>query len=582
MNTELNLHTELAEDIPLLLAQLEKLRVGSLLDECFPTHGRWQGLSLGQVTSGWLSYILSEGDHRLSHVQPWAGSRLGVLSACLGEEVRELDFSDDRLALVLDALSDDGRWEGFEQALTGHTLRVYDLSSNRTVRLDTTTAKSYVSVDEGGLFQFGHSKDHRPDLPQVKISLSTLDPLGLPLTTTAVSGERADDPLYVPEMKRVQQVLGGTGLSFIGDSKMGALSTRAQMQASGQYYLCPLSAVQMPEAMLEGLLEPVWKGEQALTRVEVPTEAAEPTLELIAEGFEVRQTLNATVEGEEVNWSERRLVIRSLKFAASQTQGLDERLSKAQAEIASFNEHGQGKKRWREEAPLREAVETVIKRHRVSGLLSVSYHTTVEQRQVRGYGSRAARVEHNTTVSVTSTIDPEALERTRRRLGWRVYASNHPVEQLGLAQAVNAYRSAYRIERGFGRFKGKVLSLTPIYLDSDARVTGLIRLLSIGLRVLTLLEFQVRQQLQQTQQSLAGLYPGNPKRATAQPTAEMMLRAFRGLILTQLTLHGQPQVHLTPLNPVQERILDLLGLRPKLYSDPGRQFAEQGLCLSEP
>jgi transposase len=43
-----------------------------------------------------------------------------------------------------------------------------------------------------------------PDLPQVKISLSALDPLGLPLTTTVVSGECADDPLYVPEIKRVR------------------------------------------------------------------------------------------------------------------------------------------------------------------------------------------------------------------------------------------------------------------------------------------------------------------------------------------------------------------------------------------
>jgi len=32
------------------------------------------------------------------------------------------------------------------------------------------------------MFQLGHRKDHRPDLPQVKISMAVLDPLGLPLT----------------------------------------------------------------------------------------------------------------------------------------------------------------------------------------------------------------------------------------------------------------------------------------------------------------------------------------------------------------------------------------------------------------
>ena len=49
-------------------------------------------------------------------------------------------------------------------------------------------------------------------------------------------------------------------------------------------------------------------------------------------------------------------------------------------------------------------------------------------------------------------------------------------------------------------------------LDSEARITGLIRLLTIGLRVLTLLEFGARRQLHDEGQQLAGLYAGNPTR----------------------------------------------------------------------
>ena len=37
------------DDIPLLLAQLARLGVRSLLDEYFPAHGNWVGLSLGWV-----------------------------------------------------------------------------------------------------------------------------------------------------------------------------------------------------------------------------------------------------------------------------------------------------------------------------------------------------------------------------------------------------------------------------------------------------------------------------------------------------------------------------------------------------
>jgi transposase len=114
-----------------------------------------------------------------------------------GQDVERLDFTDDRLDIVLRRLSDDARWAQFESGLNQHTVRVYDLSTER-IHVDSTTASAYASVSEGGLFQFGHSKDYRPDLPQVKVMQTVLDPLGMPLATDVVSGERADDPLYVP------------------------------------------------------------------------------------------------------------------------------------------------------------------------------------------------------------------------------------------------------------------------------------------------------------------------------------------------------------------------------------------------
>lgn len=168
------------------------------------------------------------------------------------------------------------------------------------------------------------------------------------------------------------------------------------------------------------------------------------------------------------------------------------------------------------------------------------------------------------------------------KLGWRVYATNHPQETLSLQQAVLAYRSEYLIERGMGRLKNKPLSLTPMYLESEARVKGLIRLLVIGLRVLTLLEFVARRNLSQRGDKLAGIYPANPKRATAQPTAEMMLSTFKGLTLTKITQGGQMGMYLTPLSPVQERILELMGFSPDIYLQLSHHCLEPLLKMSEP
>jgi transposase len=580
MNENLSITHERVDDIPLLLAQLERMQVASLLDEHFPTQGNWQGLSLGTVASVWLTFILSEANHRLSHVEPWAASRLSTLGAGVGHPVRALDFSDDRLATVLDYLSDDPQWEAFEQALNTQTLRVYDLHPQR-VRIDSTTAKSYGGVSPEGLLQLGHSKDHRPDLPQVKINLSVLDPLGLPLTTTVVSGERADDPLYLPEIQRVQAIVKRRGLTYVGDCKMAALQTRATIAASGDYYLCPLSSTQLPAAELAELLAPVWRGEQPLRPIYRPADQTRPQRQHIAEGYEYGVELTAQVEGQSVPWTERRLVVRSLKLAAAQERAVRQRVATAQQEIATLTVRRQGKKRFTQAADLRAAAEQIVVTYRVAGLLILGVETHTLERLRRGYGARPAGVQVEPTLTIHAWVNETALATALRSLGWRVYATNQPARQLSLPQAVLAYRAEYLVEHGFGRLKGKPLALTPLYLDSDARVTGLIRLLTMGLRVLTLLEFGVRRQLYAQGQKLAGLYAGNPTRATARPTTELMLRAFEGLTLTRVSAGDGDHVHLTPLTPVQQRILELLDLPPTIYwrvaqhcSEPLRQMSE--------
>jgi transposase len=189
MSTKITAIHERVDDIPTIIAHLKKMRVAELLDNHFPTNGNWQGLSLGWTTVVWLAFILSEGDHRLSHVEPWVTAHRRTLSRCIGRKVKPRDLTDDRLATVLDYLCIAACWVAFERALHQSVLRVYDLQE-RAVRVDTTTAAAYVTPE--GMFQLGHSKDHRPDLPQVKIAMSVRDPLGLPLTTMVVAGHTAD------------------------------------------------------------------------------------------------------------------------------------------------------------------------------------------------------------------------------------------------------------------------------------------------------------------------------------------------------------------------------------------------------
>ena len=147
---ELTIETERVDDLPVLFAQLKKMQVAELLDQHFPTHGNWQGLSLGSVVEGWLSHILSQGNHKLNHVEPWAEDHLTILQSYLDEKARALDWSDDHLARVLDYLGNDEGWDTFETDLGKHLIRVYDLDT-KTIRLDSTASSSYAEANAGWL-----------------------------------------------------------------------------------------------------------------------------------------------------------------------------------------------------------------------------------------------------------------------------------------------------------------------------------------------------------------------------------------------------------------------------------------------
>lgn len=135
MPTEPIITNERVDDIPVLLTQIEQMGVKKLIDKHFPTHGNWPGQSLGSVAAIWLAHILSPADHRLNHVQAWAAKRLETLKTFCGEELRELDLTDDRLEALLRYLESDRHWQSFESELGGSLLQVYEIAPER-VRLD--------------------------------------------------------------------------------------------------------------------------------------------------------------------------------------------------------------------------------------------------------------------------------------------------------------------------------------------------------------------------------------------------------------------------------------------------------------
>ena len=113
-----------------------------------------------------------------------------------------------------------------------------------------------------------------------------------------------------------------------------------------------------------------------------------------------------------------------------------------------------------------------------------------------------------------------------------------------------------------------------MYLQFESRILGLVLLLSLALRLLTVLEGTVRKKLQERGETLKGLYAGQAGRKAKRPSAELLLKAFKGISLAIVEAAGQLTAHIPPLTALQKNLLAFWELPPDLYQRLTLHFPE--------
>jgi transposase len=560
----MEISSERIDDIPLIAALLKQMEVAKWIDQQLKQlHGNHQGLSYGQLSVLLLIYIISQSDHRLCAAETWVNTHRITLELVTGWSIGEKDVTDDRLARVVEQFGLQGEaCQEIEQKLGKHLIRAYELPTE-VVRLDTTSFTVHheqIESEADSLLRYGHSKDQRPDLRQYRQMLGTLDPTGIPLVSETLPGNGADDPLYWPAWQRMVKVIGHKLFVFLADCKAAAIATRAQIANQGGIYCFPLPLTgQNPALLKQWVLDPP----SASVDIRLPRqEDDEPA---VGKGFEVelgKVWLNPDTK-KQVTWHERYLVTYSNFLATAQIRGLNERIDKAQVSLDKLKQTP-----GEDLEILNTKVEGILKRHRVKEFLMV---TTTSQTYIQSTYIQKGRPTANsptqevTKIKLNLNIERQipAIEEAEQLAGWRLYVTNAPITRLSLNQAIVYYRDQWVVERGFHRFKRGQLPALPIYFQNQDRIVGLMFLLTLALRMFTLIEFVVRLALEDSKQKLAGLYDGNPNRATQRPSAEQLLKAFDNLTLYLLP---DTSIFVTKLSALHRQILSLLKLPDSIYS----------------
>jgi transposase len=558
------------DDVPVIIAWLLNMHIDKLIDKVLPEpHGNWQGLSYGQVVVIWLTFILSQADHRMCPVEEWVREREVVLQRCTGWDVTASDLTDDRLEIILDRLGDDQAryWEALDEEVGKHVIQAYHLPT-KVGRIDTTSfSVHHGETDPDGnkyqLLRFGKSKDHRPDLRQFVQALGTLDPAGAPLVSATLRGSQNDSPVYLPMWRRMAEIIGHTDFLLVGDSKLSSLKNRLQLHLEEGWYLSPLAMTgRWPNILRQWVLSPPIQVQEIYLAEQDQTQGP------AYRGFvmELGTLAKQPQTGAQVGWMEQVFVVCNIRTARRQVHKLQARLRRAERALDKLIQRPGS-----DADKLRKRAQAVLAKYKVQDYLQVTVreHITYEERW-QGPGrpgpNRSKQMVETHTLGLTVTCQMEAIKQAEALAGWRLYVTNVAPEAMSLKESIDYYRGEWQPERGFHRWKRGGLPALPIYLKYESRIRGLMALLSIGLRVLTLVEFVVRRELDQHQAKLAGLYEGNPKRATHRPTTERLFRAFKGIVLYRSQTAEQVYYQLAPLSDLQKHILDLMSLPVNLYS----------------
>lgn len=564
--------------LPLVLGVLRKLEIATLIDSMIPPHPD-QVVSAGRAVEALVLSIL-DGHHALYKVGRRLDERgmLPLLQPGLSPE----SLHDSRLGQTLDALYDANLHTVFS-AIALRALDIYRIGTP-WLHQDTTTISFYGAYDDGeGDHKgprptYGYSKDGRGDLKQVILSLGVSGDGGIPLRMGLHDGNRSDT-VDVPQAIEQSAALGLDGLhGLVADSKAYTPRTLGLCRETGMglVTLVPRTCAIRQEVESWGQQQPSlplllekagkrrsdaprrWYGRSVTRQVEVEDGQGQVTLAPMR--FVAVYSTQLAQRHAEAHTGQQLQEAKSLATHIAQVQSRQFACqADAEGAIAAYEGRSPGR-RGRPATPWRY--------HEVR--YAVESHRQRQKRTQRGRPRKGEEPQEETVYQLKVTT--QALAAPVATFGWLVLATTIDESVCSDAEIVRAYRDqTTTVERGFRWIKNPA-AIHPVWLEKRERIAALAMLTVVGLLVYGLIQRQVRQYLQEHEETI----PGN-KGETDNPTATVVFESFATLSRVELNVDGVSVDQFHGWQAYHERVFQALGLLPLIDDDSAIQ--KNGLAM---
>lgn len=536
MDASVRFDTQIIGALPVIVHYFERLKLGAIIDKVTPWEG---GVPLGTLVETMIVNRLLN-PQGLYRIGEWADE--ASLTDYYGVTAKQLN--DDLLGRALERVAKHA--DVIEPALVTTMIKVFKVRVNQ-IHFDITDIELYgayvKALAEGQapptpLPTYGRTKSGRKNVKQIGMGLNVTADGGVPIGHLPLDGNAAESPVHLDNLRALAKTLGKTDFLYIADTKADSTENLLTVAAGDGFFLCggafqPHLQEEYLKLRRRGKMHRVDYFPQS--QAHLPADKRDKY-----EAAETTVVLEGVVDGRKIR------VKCRLIFVWSE--------AKAEQEGATRERHV---------AKIREEFEAVER--------NLNKYSLTTQEKILGrleaakgkYSSEGSLFEYKLTKDrkglfhLTWKINAQKLARAKQLEGVYLLKTNLPSKRCPTAKALTTYKGQSQVERRFHHCKGP-LAVAPMFLEKPERMAGLLCILVWALMVLALMERQTRRSL--NGKPMYGLYPEN--RPSPAPTGPAILNAFSTLCIVIVKDHGEVSRRLAELNPIQRKLLHLLGIPP--------------------
>jgi transposase len=456
-----------------------------------------------------------------------------------GKEVSANQFDDNALGKALDEISNYGSSQMFgeiafeialENNLLGELAHLDSTSMSVEGKYDDYTEEHVVKLTHG------HSKDHRPDLKQVVMSLVVTGKSSMPLWMEPQNGNSSDKVAFHETIKKVRafqkQLKSCPDFKWVADS---ALYSKDKLLKQNDY----LWLSRVPETVAE-----------ARQLVET-LDCAIPWV-VREKGY---KTANFSSNYGDI--SQRWLLVYSQQSYDREKKTFERKLSRQDESLQKLLWHLSNEKFSCDEDAMK-AVKKIEKQF--------PYHSIkVTVQPVVKYGKSGRPKKDATADRVLYQMQYEikhnnaAIEAMLSRKGRFILATNDlddkkfPDEKM-----LSEYKEQQSIERGFRFLKDPWFMVDSIFLKSPSRIEALMMIMTLCLMIYNVGQYRLRCALKEKNETL----PNQINKAVQNPTLRWIFQIMEGISVVHFfekNISNPIKMFIANLNDLRIKIITLFG-----------------------